>query len=84
MCSSDLINNFIVGQKLDLSKPIHVEHARKLIYDRYLIVSGSKKELNGILTTILNNFEKTQAELQFQKNLPNASMRRESSPTMAI
>lgn len=63
------IKNFIVSEGLDLSKPLHVEHARSLIYDRYLIVCGSKQQLNGYLNSILVEFEKNQAELKFQKNL---------------
>jgi len=64
-----VINNFIVREGLDLSKPTHVERARTLIYDRFLMVCESKSQLNGALVSILNEFAKDQHELRYQKNL---------------
>jgi len=64
-----IINNFIVREGLDLSKPTHVERARTLIYDRFLSVCDSKNMLNGALVSILNEFQKGQNELRYQKNL---------------
>lgn len=64
-----VINNFIVREGLDLSKPTHVERARSLIYDRFLMVCESKSQLNGILVRIINDFEKERLELRYQKNL---------------
>ncbi len=63
------INNFIVSEGLDLSKPTHVERARTLIYDRFLMVCESKSQLNGVLVSILNDFEKERLEMRYQKNL---------------
>ena len=63
------INNFIVSEGLDLSKPTHVDRARKLIYDRFEMVCESRQQLNGILASILNDFEKERLELRYQKNL---------------
>lgn len=63
------ILNFIVSEGLDLSKPTHVDRARKLIYDRFEMVCESKQQLNGVLTSILNDFEKERLELRYQKNL---------------
>lgn len=63
------IENFLVTEKIDLSKPIHVDRARHLIYDNFDYVCGSKQQLNGILTSILSDFERNQAELRYQDNL---------------
>jgi hypothetical protein len=63
------IINYIVNYNLDLSKPLVREKVRDEIYDRFLIVARSKKQLNGIFTSILNDFDKQQAELKYQKNL---------------
>jgi hypothetical protein len=63
------INNFIVSKGLDLSKPTHVDRARKLIYDRFEMVCESRAQLNGVLVSILNDFEKERLELRYQKNL---------------
>jgi len=63
------INNFIVSEGLDLSKPTHVERARTLIYDRFLMVCESKSQLNGVLVSILNDFQKERHEMRYQKNL---------------
>jgi hypothetical protein len=63
------IENFIYEENLDLSKYYHVERARQLIYDRFEIVCSSKSQLNGILNSILSDFNKEQAELTYQKPL---------------
>lgn len=64
-----VINNFIIREGLDLAKPTHVERARTLIYDRFLMVCESKSQLNGVLVSILNDFEKERLEMRYQKNL---------------
>lgn len=63
------INNYIVRQGFDLSKPHHVDRARQEIYARFPKVCESKHQLNGILSSILTDFEKTQAQLKYEKNL---------------
>jgi hypothetical protein len=63
------ITNFLVEEKIDLSKPMHVDRARHLIYENFDYTCGSKQQLNGILTSILSDFEKHQAELSYQKNI---------------
>lgn len=40
-----------------------------MIYDRFEMVCESKQQLNGVLTSILNDFEKERLELRYQKNL---------------
>lgn len=70
--NSDLkrnIHNFIISEKFDLSKPLHVDRAREMIYDRFSIVCESKQQLNGILASILRDYEKHAAGLKYQKNL---------------
>lgn len=63
------IINYIVAKEFDLSKPMHIEHARKMIYDRFSLVCESKSQLNGILVSILKDYEKNQNELKYQKEL---------------
>jgi len=63
------ITNFLVEEEIDLSKPIHVDRARQLIYENFDYTCGSKQQLNGILNSILSDYEKNQAELSYQKNL---------------
>jgi hypothetical protein len=63
------VENFLVQEKLDLSKPHHVDRARQLIYANFSYLCGSKQQLNGILQSILTDFEKNQAELRYQHNL---------------
>jgi hypothetical protein len=63
------INNFIVGEGLNLADQQHVQRARQIIYDRFLSVCESKHQLNGILNSILSDFEKNQAELKYQDNI---------------
>jgi len=48
---------------------MHVDRARKLIYDNFFYVCGSKQQLNGILSSILSDFAKNQAVLKYQHNL---------------
>jgi GTPase SAR1 family protein len=64
-----IINNLLVANKIDLSKPLHIDHARQLIYNKYAFVTASKQQLNGVLTSIITDFEKTQANLKYQGNL---------------
>lgn len=63
------IVNYLVRHNYDLSKSHHVDAARSSIYARFTKVCDSKQQLNGILTSILSDFAKSQAELQYQKNL---------------
>ena len=63
------VNNYLVRHNFDLSKSHHVNAARGAIYARFTSVCESKQQLNGILTSILKDFEKTQAELQYEDNL---------------
>lgn len=63
------IVNYLVRHNIDLSKTHHVDHARQIIYERFLCVCESKHQLNGILKSILNDFDKSQAELKYEKNL---------------
>lgn len=63
------INNFLAAQKLDLSKPAHKDRARQLVYLNFDYVCGSKQQLNGLLESIVTDFEKTQAELTYQAPL---------------
>lgn len=63
------INNFLVSENLDLSKQLHIDHARQLIYDKFGFLVPSKQQLNGILKSILNDFDKHQAELTYQGNI---------------
>lgn len=63
------INNYIVRHNFDLSKPHQVDYLRQKIYARFKKLCESKHQLNGILTSILNDFEKTQAQLKYEKNL---------------
>lgn len=61
--------NFLVEEKIDLSKPAHVDRARQLVYMNFGYVCGSKQQLNGVINSIICDFEKTQAELTYQENL---------------
>lgn len=61
--------NYLVRHNFDLSKSHHINAARSAIYARFTSVCESKQQLNGILTSILNDFEKKQAELQYEDNL---------------
>lgn len=63
------IINFLAEEKIDLSKAIHVDRARQLVYMNFDYACGSKQQLNGILQSILTDFEKNQAELTYQDNL---------------
>ena len=63
------INNLLVANKIDLSKPLHVDRARQLIYNKYGFMATTKQQLNGVLTSIITDFEKTQANLKYQGNL---------------
>jgi hypothetical protein len=63
------INNYLARRNLDLNKPMHVSRARQLIYNNFCYVCGSKQQLNGILSSILNDFAKNQAVLKYQHNL---------------
>lgn len=63
------IVNYLVRHNLDFSNKYHVDHAREIIYARFLCVCESKQQLNGILKSILNDYEKGQAELKYEKNL---------------
>lgn len=61
--------NYLVRHNFDLSKSHHVNAARGAIYARFTKVCESKQQLNGILKSILTDFEKKQAELQYEDNL---------------
>jgi hypothetical protein len=61
--------NYLVRHNYDLSKPHHVDAARGAIYSRFTSVCESKQQLNGILKSILSDFDKKQAELQYESNL---------------
>lgn len=61
--------NFLFEEKIDLNKPAHVDRARQLIYENFDYACGSKQQLNGILSSILTDFEKNKAELTYQDNL---------------
>lgn len=61
--------NFLASEKIDLSKAAHIDRARQLVYMNFDYACGSKQQLNGILTSILSDFEKNQAELTYQDNL---------------
>ena len=63
------INNYIVRNNFDLSILSHVDYARQKIYARFGSVCESKQQLNGILTSIIHDFEKEQAQLKYVKNL---------------
>lgn len=63
------IVNYLFRHNYDLSKGHHVDAARAAIYSRFTDVCESKQQLNGILKSILNDFTKSQAELQYEKNL---------------
>lgn len=63
------IQNFLIEEKIDLSKGTHIDRARQLIYANFDYACGSKQQLNGILNSILSDFQKSQAELQYQDNL---------------
>jgi len=63
------INNYIVRNNFDLSIPSHVDYARQKIYARFGSVCESKQQLNGILTSIIHDFDKEQAQLKYVKNL---------------
>ena len=63
------VNNFLREENIDLSKPAHVDRARELVYKNFDYACGSKQQLNGILTSILSDFAKNQAELTYQDNL---------------
>lgn len=63
------IQNFLIEEKINLSKPTHVDRARQLIYENFDYACGSKQQLNGILNSIMSDFEKSQAELAYQDNL---------------
>lgn len=63
------VNNFLYQENLDLSKPAHVDRARQLIYMNFDYACGSKQQLNGVLNSILSDFEKNQADLTYQDNL---------------
>ena len=63
------IQNFLVDEKIDLNKPAHVDRARQLIYENFDYACGSRQQLNGVLTSILSDFEKNSAELTYQDNL---------------
>lgn len=63
------IINFLAEEKIDLSKAIQVDRARQLVYMNFSYACGSKQQLNGILQSILTDFEKSQAELTYQDNL---------------
>jgi len=64
-----IINNLLVKNNIDLSKSLHIDRARELIYNKYAFITVSKKQLNGVLTSILTDFEKSQARLKYQGNL---------------
>ena len=63
------IINFLAEEKIDLSKAAHVDRARQLVYMNFDYACGSKQQLNGILASIISDFEKNQAELTYQDNL---------------
>ena len=63
------IHNFLVDKNLDLTKELHINHARTLIYDHFQFIVPSKTKLNGLLTKIINEFNKSQSELRYQKNI---------------
>lgn len=63
------IVNYLVRHNFDLSKSHHVSAARNAIYARFTSVCESKQQLNGILSSILKDFDKKQAELQYEDNL---------------
>lgn len=63
------IVNYLVRHNIDLAKKYHVDRARQIIYERFLCVCESKQQLNGILKSIISDFDKSQAELKYEKNL---------------
>jgi hypothetical protein len=63
------INNLLVANNIDLSKPLHIDRARQLIYNKYAFITASKQQLNGVLASIIADFEKSQAHLKYQGNL---------------
>lgn len=63
------INNYIVRHNFDLSKSHHIDRLRQQVYARFSSVCESKHQLNGVIASILNDYDKTQAELKYEKNL---------------
>lgn len=63
------MQNFILEQKLDISQPLQEERARKLIYDRFILVIPSKKKLSGLFKSVQNRIQKTEASLKYQSNI---------------
>jgi hypothetical protein len=63
------IVNYLVRHNLDFSKKYHIDRAREIIYARFLCVCESKQQLNGILKSIISDYEKSQAELKYEQNI---------------
>lgn len=63
------VNNYLVSIGIDLNDSDNVEIARKMIYERFLVVVPSKQKLNGALTSILKDISKYNSELKYQSNM---------------
>lgn len=64
------INNFLCDKNLDFNDELHKDHARELLYQRfYPRVIPSRQKISGLFKKFINDWDKTQTELKYQKNL---------------
>jgi len=63
------INNIVVTNNLDLTKELDIDRARELVFNKLQLYVPSKQKINGLFKSFMNDFNRKQAELSYQKNL---------------